>query len=42
MTHHLDNDAERIAVVRRIRKYISVVLFVTLLLLAFTVYKLLY
>lgn len=42
MTHHLDNDAERIALVRRIRKYVSVILYVTLMLLAFTVYKLLY
>lgn len=42
MTHHLNNDADRIAMVRRTRKYISAILYATLSMLAYTLYQLLY
>ncbi|MCX6318005.1 MAG: hypothetical protein NTW29_11985 [Bacteroidetes bacterium] len=40
MTRHIDNDAERIAAFKKTRIYVSVTLYATLLMLAYTLYQL--
>jgi len=42
MNQHFNVDAERIAAVKKVRKYISIILFITVSMLAFTLYQLLF
>lgn len=40
MTCHFDNDAERVTMVKRTRKSVTVILIITLIVLAYSVYQL--
>lgn len=40
MSHHFPDDDRRVAVIKRTRRHISIVLIITLVMLAFVVYKL--